>query len=71
MAADSLASLGRRTNARGGVQRSGRDFFMGHRERGRGRGLGANGAWPERGNGEETVGSNCHSTRDSSAKRAE
>lgn len=37
MAADSLASLGRRTDARGGVQRLGRDFFMGHRARGMGR----------------------------------
>ena len=40
MAADSLASLGRRTNARGGVQRPGRDFFVGHRAPGRGRGQG-------------------------------
>lgn len=37
MAADSLASFGRRRDARGEVQRPCRDFFMGRRTRGRGR----------------------------------
>lgn len=56
MAADSLGSLRRRTDARGGVQRPGRDFFMGHRAHGRGRGQGARrGRGQSAGMGEETV----------------
>lgn len=59
MAADSLASRGRRTDARGGVQRPGRDFFVSHRTRGRGRGLDPEGAGSERGQGRRRLRVKC------------
>jgi hypothetical protein len=71
MAADSSTSLGRRTDARGGVQRPGRDFFMGHRARGRGRGQGAGGGGARAREGAGTVERPTVRVRNPSAKRAE
>ena len=63
MAADSLASLGRRTDARGECSGpAGTSLWaIGTRE----------GAGPERGKGAEMVERNCDSARNPSAKRAE
>lgn len=66
-----LTSLGRRTDARGGVQRPGRDFFMGHRARRRGRGQGAGkGRGQSAGRGRRRLRVSANA-RDPSAKRVE